>query len=65
MTLNPDKFKIDENRSNPMVVASQYPDCPINEICIFLAVGFGTILKQCEHFKSDPAKPEAECLLRV
>lgn len=62
MNLDPEKFKVDEGRSNPMVVAMQYPDCPINEICVFMVVGFGTIPKQCKHFKSDPEKPEAECL---
>lgn len=62
MKLDPNKFKVDENRSNPMVVAMQYPDCPINEICFFAVVGFGTIAEQCKHFKPDPEKPEAECL---
>ena len=62
MNLDPNKFKVDESRSNPMVVAMQYPDCQINEICVYVAVGFGSSLKQCEYFKSDSAKPEAECL---
>jgi len=62
MNLNPDKFKVDESKSNPMVVAMQYPDCQINGICFFMVVGFGTIQEQCKHFKSDPEKPTAECL---
>lgn len=62
MNLDPNKFRTDENRSNPMVMAMQYPDCPINEICIYIVVGFGTVPKQCEYFKSDPKKPEAKCL---
>jgi len=47
------KFKIDENRSNPMVVAQQYPDCPINEICFYMVVGFGSVPKVCPHLKQD------------
>jgi hypothetical protein len=56
VNLDPEKFKVDEGRSNPMVVAMQYPDCPINEICVFVVIGFGTIARQCEHFKSDLEK---------
>ena len=62
MNLDPKKFKVDESKSNPMVVAMQYPDCPINEICVFAVIGFGTVAKQCEHFRSDSQKAEAECL---
>lgn len=62
MKLDPDKFKEDESKSNPMVVAMRYPDCPINEICVFIVIGFGSIAKQCEYFKSDPKEESAECL---
>lgn len=60
MKLYPDKFTVDESRSNPMVVALQSPDCPINEICVYMAVGFGTVMRQCEHLKIEGE--EAECL---
>lgn len=53
MKLDKDKFVIDESRSNPMRVAMYYPLCLINEVCVHVAVGFGTILKQCEHFLSE------------
>lgn len=63
MTIFADKLKIDENRSNPMVVAMQYPDCPINQICFFLVTGFGTVAEQCKYFKTDPkSEIEADCL---
>lgn len=62
MNLDAKKFKVDESRSNPMVVAMQYPNCQINEICVYMVVGFGTIPKQCKYFVSDVTKPEAECL---
>jgi hypothetical protein len=61
MNLDPGKFKTDESRSNPMVVALQHADCPVNEICVYLAVGFGSIVKQCEHFKSEEGRDTAEC----
>lgn len=53
MKIDPDNFKVDETQSNPMVVAMRYPDCPINEICFFMAVGFGSVTKQCEHLKAE------------
>jgi len=51
--LDPKKFKVDESRSNPMVVAQQYPDCPINEICFYMVVGFGSVPKKCSYLKQD------------
>ena len=51
MNLTKDKFKIDESRSNPMRVAMCYSECPINEVCLYLAIGFGTVLKQCEYLE--------------
>lgn len=50
--LDNEKFKVDESRSNPMVVALTYPDCPISEVCSYMAVGFGSIVKQCSHFRT-------------
>lgn len=47
-----------------MVVAMQYPDCPIKEICVFMVVGFGTIAEQCKYFKSETDKDKAECLYK-
>jgi len=64
LELDPKKFKVDESRSNPMVVAMQYPDCPIKEICVFMVVGFGTIAEQCKYFKSETDKDKAECLYK-
>ena len=63
MKIDPDKLKVDESRSNPMVVAMQYPDCPINEICMYMVVGFGSVAKQCEHLKVEGET--AECLYEV
>jgi hypothetical protein len=60
MKLDADKFKTDESRSNPMVVAQQYAGCPINEICVYVVVGFGTIAEQCKYFKDE--KDSAYCL---
>jgi len=54
------KLAPDESRSNPMIVAMQYETCPINEICFYVAVGFGSIGKQCEHFNF--TEEEGECL---
>jgi hypothetical protein len=63
MELDPNKFKVDESRSNPMVAAMQYLDCPSGrEICAYVIVGFGSIAEQCEYFKSDPKTEQAECL---
>jgi len=59
MKLDPKTFKVDENRSNPMVVAMQTPDCPIGEICFYLVVGFGSVTEECKHFKPDG--DDAEC----
>ncbi len=61
MKIDPAKWKTDESRSNPMVVAQQYPDCPINEICIYMVVGFGSIAKQCEYLKISTDGESAEC----
>lgn len=52
--------EVDESRSNPMVVAMQFPDCPINEICFYMVVGFGTIAEQCKNLKVEGNI--AECL---
>lgn len=60
MKIDPEKFKTDESRSNPMVVAQQYPDCPINNICFYLVVGHGNVVEQCKHLKVDGET--AECL---
>lgn len=59
-------LKTDESRSNPMVVALQDPECPINEICVYLVLGSGNVLKQCEHIKLDTHTADgcATCLLR-
>ena len=62
MKIDPDKFEIDEKQSNPMVVAMQYSDCPLNEICAYMAVGFGTVLKQCGYLKFSDDNKRAECL---
>ena len=62
MKLDPDKFEIDEKRSNPMRVAMCYPDCPINEVCAHMVVGSGTILKQCEYLQLSDNKEQGECL---
>lgn len=51
MRLNPELLKEDESQSNPMLVALAHPDCPINRICFYIVVGFGTVNSQCEHAK--------------
>lgn len=58
MKIDMTKLVVDESRSNPMVVAEKYTDCPINEICFFMAVG-GAIVGQCKHLRPDDE--EAEC----
>ncbi len=60
MRIDPKKLTVNEARSNPMVVALETPDCPINEICLFMVAGFGTIAEQCKHLKIDGE--EAECI---
>lgn len=62
MQLDPKKFFTDESRSNPMVVAMAYPDCPINQICAYIVVGFGTLREKCEYFSSEEDKEFAECV---
>lgn len=58
MKIDATKFAIDESRSNPMVVAQKYADCPINEICFYMAVG-GAVVEQCKHLR--PEGETAEC----
>lgn len=64
MKIDTTKFVVDESRSNPMVVAMQHPDCPIKEICVYLAVGFGSPLHPCKHFKVE-GEDSAECLYKT
>ncbi len=59
MKLDLCKFKEDESKSNPMAVAMAYPDCPIGRPCFHVAVGPGTPLEVCPHFKD--FSDEAEC----
>ena len=63
MKLDPEKLKVDESRSNPMRVAMCYPDCPIDKVCVDMAVGFGTVLRQCEYldFGDDKEAMTADC----
>ena len=61
MKIDPDKFEIDEKQSNPMRVAMVYPDCPINEVCAHIVVGFGTVLKQCRYLQFSANKEQADC----
>lgn len=53
MQLDPKQIKEDESRSNPMVVAFSYPDCPLPEKrpCFFVVAGPGTLHEICQHFK--------------
>ena len=59
MNIDPDKLKGDESVSNPMQVGLRYPDCPIGKICFHMVVGFGTVVEQCPHLKTDT--DPAEC----
>ncbi len=59
--LDPSKWKTDEGRSNPMVVAQCYPNCPINEVCVYIVVGFGSIAKQCPSLKISRNGEKAYC----
>jgi hypothetical protein len=61
--LDPDKFKADESRSNPAVMAFQYPDCPIGEICFYVATSVGSIAKTCEHMQAEGE--EGECIYKA
>lgn len=63
MDLDPEKFKTDESKSNPMVVAMAHPDCPLSpkEPCVYIVVGPGTIAEQCRFFVSDESQPTAIC----
>lgn len=63
MKLDKDKLKVDESRSNPMVVALQYADCPINEICMYVATGLTGGISPCKHLNEDDE--EGECLYDV
>jgi hypothetical protein len=54
MKLDPEKFNTDESRSNPMVIAQHYDDCPINSICVFMVMGSGQTAEQCKYFKDEP-----------
>jgi hypothetical protein len=60
MRIKSEDFNIDESRSNPMVVAMQYKHCPTNEICVYLAIGFGSVVKQCDFLK-EIDENEVEC----
>ena len=51
MKIDPDKFTQDESRSNPMVAAMKYEDCPVNQICFFIAMGAPT--NMCPHFQAE------------
>jgi len=54
MNFDMTKFVEDEKKSNPMVVALRYPDCPqTDEICVGLSVGFGTPVYTCPFFKQE------------
>jgi len=63
MNIDIAKLKQDESVSNPMAVGFRYPDCPINRTCFHVAVGFGTPLEVCPHFKDESTVevPKAEC----
>jgi hypothetical protein len=61
MNLDRNKFSTDESKSNPMVMAIQYDDCPAGKICFFMAVGFGTVANQCEYFESKETEETATC----
>jgi hypothetical protein len=61
MKLDRDKFSEDESKSNPMVVAVKYEDCPINGICFFVVVGFGTVTNRCEYLESKETEETAIC----
>jgi hypothetical protein len=63
MRIDPKKFVVDESRSNPMAAAAKYPDCPINEICMFIVSGFGGAIKQCRFLKVEG--DDAECTHNV
>ena len=60
--LDPYKFETDESKSNPLVVAVRHPDCKINEICAYIGVGFGSVLRQCQYLKAEQDSKIAECL---
>ncbi len=49
MKLDEKKFKVDETRSNPMVVAMKYEDCPRSDICFYATVGSGTPMEKCSY----------------
>jgi len=61
MKLDPKRMVTDESRSNPMVVAQAYPECPIKGVCFQVAVGFGGIVGQCEHLKLEEKETQAIC----
>ena len=52
MKIDITKMATDESRSNPMVVAQKYADCPIDDICFFMAVG-GAVLEQCKYLQAE------------
>lgn len=58
MRLNPDKFTVDESRSNHMASAMKNADCTINQICFFIAMG--APFEICPFFKE--MGESAECV---
>lgn len=58
---------VDESKSNPMMAAFVYPNCPMpdKKPCFYMAVGFGSVLEICSHFVQIPNnEDEAECLYK-
>ena len=61
MKIDPEKFVTDESRSNPMMVAMTYLDCPIKGVCSYIVAGSGQVTDPCVFFKNH-GDDTAECL---
>jgi hypothetical protein len=55
MKLNPAKMKtVETDQTNPMVMAVRHDPCPLNDdqaACAYIAAGFGSVLRKCDHFR--------------
>ena len=65
MKLDLEKFKTDEDYSNPMVVAQRYPDCPLHKICFGVVMGFGTIVGECEYLRYENDNDNVWCVYKM
>ena len=37
------------DKSNPMIIALGYPNCPLGYVCFYVAAGSGIVAQRCAH----------------